>query len=45
MSEAPTINWPGKSGTQYQYWIYPIETTFKETSGNYVFAKETRPGS
>lgn len=45
MSEAPTINWPGKSGTQYQYWIYSIERTFKEAPGNYVFAKETRPGS
>ena len=44
MSEAQKINWPGKSGTQYQYWIYPIETTFNDGSGNYIFAKETRPG-
>jgi hypothetical protein len=44
MSDVPTINWQGKSGTQYRYWIYPIETTFKEESGNYIFAKQTRPG-
>ncbi len=45
MTEVATINWPGKSGTQYKYWIYPIGTSFKERPGNYVFAKETKPGS
>ncbi len=44
MSDAPTINWSGKSGTEYTYWIYSIETTFKDGPGNYIFAKETRPG-
>lgn len=45
MSDQGTINWPGRSGAQYKYWIYPIGTSFKETAGNYIFAKETRPGS
>lgn len=40
MTDVPRINWPGKSGEQYQYWIYPIGTAFKEVPGNYVFAKE-----
>jgi hypothetical protein len=44
MNETPKINWPGKSGTEYQYWIYPIETTFTNGPGNYIFAKETQPG-
>lgn len=39
------IQWPGKSGTQYKYWISPIDSTFKEEGGNYIFAKESRPGS
>lgn len=42
MAEAPTINWPGKSGKTYKYEIYPINTTFKAEAGNYIFAKETQ---
>ena len=45
MSEAQTIDWPGQSGKTYRYWIYPIGTSFKEVGGNYIFAKEARPGS
>jgi hypothetical protein len=41
---ADSINWPGKSGTQYQYWIYPFGTTFKAAPGNYVYAKLTTSG-
>jgi predicted GIY-YIG superfamily endonuclease len=44
MSEAPTIMWPGQSGKNYKYWIYSFDTSFKEEPGNYIFAKETRPG-
>ncbi len=44
MSNAPTILWTGKSGKQYQYWIYPIGATFQEAAGNYIFAAESRPG-
>jgi len=44
MAETPTINWSGKSGTNYKYWIYEIGNKFKEEAGNYIFAKETKPG-
>ena|SRR5713226_3071769 len=44
MSEAPTIKWPGKSGKEYTYWIYPVGTKFKDSPGNYIYAKETKPG-
>lgn len=45
MSDTKTIKWTGKSGKKYQYWIYLLETTFSANPGNYVFAKETKPGS
>jgi hypothetical protein len=37
------IMWPGASGKQYKYWIHPINTSFKGSPGNYIFAKETSP--
>jgi len=39
-----TASWPGASGKQYKYWIYPIGTAFRSEPGNYIFAKETSPG-
>jgi hypothetical protein len=44
MANAQTIDWQGLSGMKYTYWIHPIGTSFKEEPGNYIFAKETRPG-
>jgi len=44
MSKAPTIVWSGLSGKKYKYWIYPIDTSFKEEPGNYIFTRETRHG-
>ena len=44
MTHEGTINWPGASGTQYKYWIYPIGTTFRDEPGNYIFAKRTSSG-
>ena len=44
MSQAPTIMWPGQSGKEYTYWIYPIGFSFKEEPGNYVFAKKIDSG-
>jgi len=44
MSEESTIMWPGLSGKEYKYWIYPIGSSFKKEPGNYLFGKETRPG-
>ena len=44
MSDQGTIMWPGKSGKEYKYWIYPIGASFKDAPGNYIFAKESKPG-
>jgi hypothetical protein len=44
MVETQTIVWSGLSGKNYKYWIYPIGTSFKKESGNYIFAKESKPG-
>lgn len=45
MADTPTILWPGKSGIKYTYWIYKLGASFKDEGGNYIFAKETNPGS
>ena len=39
-----TIDWPGLSGREYRYYIYPIGTSFNAAPGNYIFAKETSAG-
>jgi excinuclease UvrABC nuclease subunit len=42
MSEAAEIQWSGKSGMRYRFWIYPRGTTFGEPCpGIYIHAKET----
>lgn len=41
---ANTIMWPGASGKTYKYWIYPIGASFKDSPGNYIFAKKTADG-
>ena len=41
---ANTINWPGKSGKQYKYWISQIGGGFKDEPGNYIYAKDTPTG-
>jgi excinuclease UvrABC nuclease subunit len=44
MSEATKINWTGKSGTKYQFWIHPRGKKFREPCpGIYIHAKETKP--
>ena len=45
MSNTQTIKWDGKSGREYEYQIFPLNTEFKEEPGNYAFAKETKPGT
>jgi hypothetical protein len=39
-----TILWSGASGKQYKYWIYDMNTSFKDEPGNYIYAKESSPG-
>jgi hypothetical protein len=43
MADAPTIDWEGKSGTKYRYWIYSIDTEFDAVPANYIYAKESKP--
>ena len=45
MANEPTINWEGKSGAKYKYWIYPIKQGFSASPANYIYARETKPGS
>lgn len=44
MADVPTINWQGKSGATYKYWIYPLGSSLVAKAGNYAFAKEAKPG-
>ncbi len=40
MADTPTVDWGGKSGTTYKYWVFPIGHEFGEQPGNYIFAKQ-----
>ena len=44
MSNGPAIDWPGASGKRYRYYIHPLGASFPARPGNYIFAKEVRPG-
>ena len=44
MSE-PEVNWPGTSGRNYGYWVYPIGTNLKDSPGNYIYAKANNLGT
>lgn len=44
MTDFGTITWRGKSGREYRYSIYSIDTAFNAASGNYVVAEEINPG-
>ena len=44
MAHAETVNWPGASGKKYKYWIYSIDTRFKDEPGNYIFTKLNSAG-
>jgi hypothetical protein len=44
METEKTILWLGKSGKEYKYWISPLDVSFKDSPGNYIFAKESSPG-
>ena len=38
------VQWKGESGSLYEYWVYPINTTFKDQPGNYIYAKKNAIG-
>jgi len=37
--------WPGQSGKEYQYEIFPIETVFRPLPGNYIYARQDEDGN
>ena len=37
-------NWVGKSSRRYTYNVYPINTSFKEEAGNYIYCKKNSYG-
>jgi hypothetical protein len=40
MSDNPTCNWIGASGTLYRYFVHPLPQSFNAGQpGNYIFAK------
>ncbi|HEY5913064.1 MAG TPA: hypothetical protein VJA21_20935 [Verrucomicrobiae bacterium] len=42
---SPGIAWPGQSGKEYQYEIYPIDAAFRPLPGNYIYAGQSEDGS
>ena len=36
-----TIEFTGKSGKKYQFYVYELNTSFNKEGGNYVFTKRT----
>jgi hypothetical protein len=39
------INWPGQSGKEYAYEIYPLEAAFQPLPGNYIYARQGEDGT
>ncbi len=44
-SSSALISWPGQSGKQYQYEIFPLDTAFQALPGNYIYAKQGDDGN
>jgi hypothetical protein len=39
------VNWPGQSGKQYTYEIFPLDAVFQAFPGNYIYAGQAEDGS
>jgi hypothetical protein len=42
---SPYINWSGESGAEYQYEVYPIDSSFQALPGNFIYAKQNEDGA
>ena len=42
--ESAVHHWPGQSGKEYQFEIFPMDATFKALPGVYVYAKQLSDG-
>jgi hypothetical protein len=40
-----SFSWPGQSGKEYRYEIYPLGTSFQALPGNYIYARQAEDGS
>ena len=38
------VNWPGESGKEYAYTVYPIDTPFHPLPGNFIYARQGEDG-
>ncbi len=43
-SASPHISWPGQSGREYQYEIFPIDAAFRPLPGNFIYAGQGEDG-
>jgi predicted GIY-YIG superfamily endonuclease len=39
MADENVCVWPGRSGKEYRYWVYPFGRPLQAKPGNYIFAK------
>ena len=40
----PSYSWPGQSGKEYPFEVYPLDATFQPLPGVYIYAKELTDG-
>jgi len=43
-SDARIVRWPGQSGTEYTYEVYPIDAVLPPVPGNYIYARQLEDG-
>jgi hypothetical protein len=43
-TQSSSMNWPGQSGKEYQYEIFPVDAAFRPLPGNYIYAKQSEDG-
>lgn len=44
-ASAEYLCWPGASGTEYQYVVYPLNAEFPPLPGNYMYAGQAEDGT
>src|SRR3974390_2896636 len=44
VTSAALFSWPGQSGKEYQYEVFPLDAAFEALPGNYIYAKQTEDG-
>ncbi len=43
-ASSPHYNWPGQSGKEYHYDVFPIDASFRPLPGIYIYAKQLSDG-